>query len=69
MLNWLIRKYSLWGFKKKCRLDLGIQTVMKDWVTTCIVERKQEGRRKELIDAQQAMKETEIFYQWLKTQK
>ena len=66
MINWIIRKYSIWGFRKKCALDLGVKKVLKDWITVCIIERKQEGRRQELLETQKEIKEIEIFHKWLK---
>ena len=42
---------------------------MKEWITDCIVERKQEGRRKEFVDKQAEIKEKELFLKWLRAQK
>jgi hypothetical protein len=36
---------------------------MKEWITACIIERKMEGRRKELIESQSGIKEKELFCQ------
>lgn len=66
MINWICRKYAIYGFRKKCALDLGVKQVLKEWITACIIERKQEGRRQELLDAQKEIKEIELFAKWLK---
>ena len=69
MIKWLCRKYAIWGFRRKCALDMGVKTILKEWITACIIERKQEGRRKELLEAQNEIKEIELFAKWLKEQK
>ena len=69
MIKWLYRKYAIFGFRKKCALDLATQQVLKEWITACIIERKQEGRRKELLEAQAGIKEVELFAKWLKALK
>lgn len=69
LIKWYYRKKALRGFIKKCRLDLEIDKILKEWITLSIVERKHEGRRKELIEAIAKEKETTLFYQWLLNQK
>jgi hypothetical protein len=69
LIKWYYRKKALRGFIKKCRLDMEIDKILKEWITLSIVERKHEGRRKELTDAISKEKETTLFYQWLLNQK
>lgn len=59
---------ALRGLRRKYRLDIEVNKVLKDWITACIIDRKQEFRRKELIDAQANLKESELFYKWVKSQ-
>lgn len=68
-ITWFFHKWALRALRAKERKDLATFVVLKDWVTACIIERKQEGRRKELVELQQKIKETELFYKWLSEQK
>lgn len=63
------RRKAIRALKRRYRLDSMCDEIMKDWVTACIIERRQEGRRKELIEAQTKIKEEELFLKWLKTLK
>lgn len=69
IIAWYDRKWSLRGLRKKFRREIVVDTVMKDWITDCIIERKQEGRRKEFVDKQAEIKEKELFLKWLRAQK
>lgn len=69
IINWIFRKRALWGLRRKYALDIAVKVVLKEWITACIIERKQEGRRKELVEAQAEIKEMELFAKWLKSQK
>lgn len=69
LIFWLYRKWALHGLKRRYLKEMAIDTVLKEWVTDCIIERKQEGRRKELVELQNKLKESEIFYKWLLTKK
>ena len=68
-IKWWYRKWGLHGLKKKYREDIAVDYILKDWITECIINRKQEGRRNELIDSQKKISEEELFYKWLKSQK
>ena len=68
LIKWYYRKKALRGFIKNTRLQLEIDKILKDWITVCIVERKHEGRRKELTEAIAKEKETALYYKWLLTQ-
>ena len=63
--KWCYRKKAIFGLRKKYRLEMAVDEVLKDWITACIIDRKQEGRRQELIDSQKKLKEEELFYKWL----
>jgi hypothetical protein len=69
IIKWIYRKRAIYGLRRKYLLDIPVDEILKDWITDCIIERKQDGRRKELINAQEGLKEKELFYKWLKTQK
>jgi hypothetical protein len=69
IITWYFRKRAIYGLRRKYALDLAVEQLLKDWITACIIERKQEGRRQELIDAQGKIKESELFVKWLKEQK
>lgn len=62
------REKALKALIKKYEMDLAVDLVLQDWITACIIERKQEGRRKELVEIQQKIKEMEVFIMYLKTQ-
>lgn len=66
---WWFRRWALKGLKKKYYQDIAVNEVMKDWITACIIDRKQEFRRKELIESKAGLKEMELFRNWIKTQK
>lgn len=65
IILWFYRKWALRGLRAKYRKEMALDLVLKDWITACIIERKMEGRRKELIEMQGKLKETELFYKWL----
>lgn len=69
IIQYFAHKKALRGLRKKYVLDLAVKHILKDWITASIIERKQEGRRKELVETQAEVKEMELFYKWLKTQK
>lgn len=69
IIRWIFRKRALYGLRRKYALDISVKTILKEWITACIIERKQDGRRKELVDAQGELKEMELFAKWLKAQK
>lgn len=69
IIKFVYRRKALKGLIKKYRLEISVDSILKDWITFSIIDRKQENRRKELIEAQGKEKETELFYKWLKTQK
>jgi hypothetical protein len=65
----IIKFYYNWKAKRlltqKYLLDIAIEEYMKDWVTDCIISRKQEFRRKELVEAQNNISESQLFLKWL----
>ena len=67
----IIKFYYRWKAKKgmlaKYRLDLATEEVLKEWITECIVNRKQEFRRKELVEIQNSISESQLFIKWLRT--
>lgn len=65
MLNYYYQKRALWGLKRKYNLDVAVDRILRDWISECILHRKQEGRRKELTDTITAIKEKELFLKWL----
>lgn len=67
--DYFVHKRAIRGLKKKYELEIAVKQISKDWITACIIERKQEFRRKELIEAQAEMKELELFYKWIKSLK
>lgn len=69
LIKWFYRKWALRGLRAKYRKEIAVDLVLKEWITACIIERKMEGRRKELIDSQNKIKEEELFYKWLIAQK
>ena len=67
-----IRKFyykwkALRGLKRKYYIDIATHEYLKDWVTDCIIGRKQENRRKELVELEGTLKEQNLFLDWLKT--
>jgi hypothetical protein len=67
IINWVDVKWALRGLVKKFRREIVIDSIMKDWISACIIERKQEGRRKEFLDKQKEIEEKELFYKWIKS--
>lgn len=67
--DYITRKRALYGLRKKYRMEIAVEKLSKDWITACIIDRQQEFRRKELIESQAKIKEIELFYKWLKSQK
>lgn len=69
LIQYFARKRALRGLRRKYTLEIAVNQIMKDWIKVSIIERKQEGRRKELVDKTKEVKEIELFYKWLRTQK
>ena len=67
--KWWFHKWAIRGLKKKYLEEMAIDVILKDWITECIIVRKQEGRRQELIDSQKGIVEKELFYKWLQNKK
>lgn len=65
--------YYRWKAKRQFvnhfTLEIAKDNLLKDWITTCIVERKQEFRRKELVEMQNKTNEDQLFVKWLKSRK
>ena len=61
------RLKALRGLKRKYYIDIATHEFLKDWVTDCIINRKQENRRKELVELEGTLKEQKLFLDWLKT--
>lgn len=40
--------------------------ILKDWISECIITRKQEFRRKEMVEMQDKLNEDELFVKWLR---
>jgi hypothetical protein len=59
------KRKALNGLKRKYYLDIAINEHLKDWVTDCIINRKQEHRRKELVELEGTLKEQYLFLEWL----
>jgi len=66
----IIEKYYRWRAKRrlisKYLLDTAVEEILKDWITDCIVDRKQEHRRKELVETQNQITESKLFIKWLR---
>lgn len=56
---------ALNGMRKKYLLDIATHKYLKEWVKDCIINRKQEYRRKELVELEATLKEQELFLNWL----
>lgn len=69
LIAWYYRKKAFRGLKAKYRLEIATDVVAKEWITECILHRKQEFRRKELVEMQAKIKEQELFYKWLMAKK
>lgn len=67
----IIELYYKWkakrGLIKKYYLDIAVEEILKDWITECIINRKQEFRRKELVEAQNNISESQLFLKWLRS--
>jgi hypothetical protein len=65
--------YYKWKAKRvlirKQYAEIAIDELTKDWITSCIIERKQEFRRKELVEFQNKTNEDQLFLKWLKARK
>lgn len=57
------------GLIKKYNLDIEIDEILKDYISECIIARKQEFRRKELVEQQNKLNEDKLFLKWLKARK
>ena len=66
-------KYYRWkakmGLLKTYNLQEQEVIISKDYLTECIINRKQEFRRKELVELQDKLNEIQLFKKWLKSQK
>ena len=67
--EWRYHRKAIKGLLKKYYLEVEVDKVLKDWISACIIERKQEGRRKELVESMAKVKEDEFFIKWLLTLK
>lgn len=63
------RAKALLGLRKKYNLELQADNILKEWISDCIIERKQEGRRKEFEELRKKIEEEELFLKWLKSKK
>lgn len=63
------RAKALLGLRKKYALEIAVDNVLREWISDCIIERKQEGRRKEFEELRKKIEEEELFYKWLKSKK
>lgn len=61
--NWKAKR----GMLNKYYLDLATEEILKEWISDCIINRKQEFRRKELVEIQNSISESQLFIKWLKT--
>ena len=70
-MNKIIKFYYNWkakrGMLKKYYLDLATEELLKNWISDCIISRKQEFRRKELVEIQNSINESQLFIKWLKS--
>jgi hypothetical protein len=55
------------GMLIKYYLDLATEEILKEWISDCIINRKQEFRRKELVEIQNSITESKLFIKWLKS--
>ncbi len=69
LIEWYYHKKAIFGLRQKYRLDIAVDRVLKDWITDSIIHRKQEFRRKELIESQKSIAEKEMFYKWINIKK
>ena len=67
--KWLLRKWLLSKLIRRYRREIIGDKILEEWITACIVERKHEGRRKELQENRAKQLESELFVKWLETQK
>jgi len=65
----ILTKYYRWKAKrsllKTYRFEIEIDKILEKWITKRILE-GQQGRRKELIEKQNRIKETKLFIDFLK---
>lgn len=66
--HFLDKRYILKALKTKYRRELQEMEISKKWITECIIDRKQEFRRPELIKLETQIKEQVLFLEWLETQ-
>lgn len=69
IITYIYRKRALYGLRRKYLLDIAVKQILKDWITDCIVDRRQESRRNEFVEADKELKEMELFRKWIKSQK
>lgn len=69
MIKFYYKWKALRGLRRKYQIDIATHKVLKDWVTDCIIDRKQENRRQELVELEGKLKEQELFLEWLKKRK
>lgn len=69
----MIQKYQRFRARRKLIKHYSEQfyrdLLLKDWITECIVGRKQEHRRKELVEMQDKINEEVKFLEWLRKTK
>lgn len=65
--NYFTRRKVLKGLIRTYKQQVIVQEIENDWISRCIIERKQEGRRNELIQGQQKLKELELLLKFVKT--
>jgi len=67
----LIRKYYKFKSRRKLishyRYQLEVEEMMRDWISQSIVERKQEGRRDELVGKESRIQEIKLLLNYLKS--
>jgi hypothetical protein len=63
--KWLASRKAKGDLIKRYVFDLEVSRIMESWVTKRILE-GQSGRRQELLDLQQKIKETGLFIDFLR---
>ena len=67
--RWVLRKWLLKSLIRRYTREIVGDKILEEWITNCIVERKHEGRRKELTENRAKQIESELFIKYLKTLK
>ena len=60
------RKLAIRRLRKHYENLLIVETIMEEWISTSIINRQQQGRRKELKEKQDRIKEITLFVDYLK---